>query len=80
MHAYTQKKREVRSFFTLIKGFAIPAKSRKTTEVHARYVQPSRPQYGRGPRNYISTRTFIVAATTFSLNFAKILMSRKQLQ
>ena len=32
------KKREVRSFFTLTKGFAIPAKSRKTTEVHARYV------------------------------------------
>ena len=43
-----QKKREVRLLFTLFKGFAIPVLSRKTTEVHARYVQPFRPQYGRG--------------------------------
>ncbi len=40
---YTRKKREVRLFLTLLKGFAIPALSRKTTEVHARYVQPTRP-------------------------------------
>ena len=40
------KKREVRPFFTLIKGFAIPAKSRKTTEVHARYATPTPPKQG----------------------------------
>ena len=40
------KKREVRSFFTLDKGFAIPAKSRKTTEVHARYIHPTTPRTG----------------------------------
>ena len=40
---YAYKKREVRLFFTLLKGFAIPVLSRKTTEVHARYVQPTRP-------------------------------------
>ncbi len=35
---YTYKKREVRLFFTLLKGFAIPVTGRKTTEVHARYI------------------------------------------
>ena len=36
-----QKKREVRLLFTLIQGFAIPVLSRKTTEVHARYIYPT---------------------------------------
>ena len=35
---YTYEKREVRLFFTLNEGFAIPVLSRKTTEVHARYA------------------------------------------
>ncbi len=44
VHAYIRtKKREVRSFFTHLEGFAIPEPSRKTTEVHARYVQPAHP-------------------------------------
>ena len=49
-HTYT-KKREVRSFFTLIKGFAIPVTSRKTTEFHARYAKPTPPIAGRGMYN-----------------------------
>ena len=40
---YTRKKRKVRLFFTLNEGFAIPVSNRKTTEVHARYVEPTRP-------------------------------------
>ena len=35
---YTYEKREVRLFFTLTEGFAIPVTGRKTTEVHARYA------------------------------------------
>ena len=38
VRVYTHKKREVHLFFTLFKGFAIPVLSRKTTEIHARYV------------------------------------------
>ena len=45
------KKREVRLFFTLTEGFAIPAKSRKTTEFHARYAKPTPPIAGRGMYN-----------------------------
>jgi len=48
---YTKQKREVRSFFTLTEGFAIPAKSRKTTEFHARYAKPTPPIAGRGMYN-----------------------------
>ncbi len=50
MHIRT-KKREVRLLFTLLKGFAIPVKSRKTTEVHARYAKPTPPIAGRGMYN-----------------------------
>ncbi len=42
------EKREVRLFFTLTEGFAIPLHSRKTTEVHARYAYPSHPFNRRG--------------------------------
>ena len=54
MFVYTHKKREVRLFFTLNEGFAIPVTSRKTTEVHARYIHPTTP-LGRGSGSYIST-------------------------
>ena len=37
------EKRELQLVFTLSKGFAIPATSRKTTDVHARYANPPRP-------------------------------------
>ena len=53
-HTYT-KKREVHLFLTLFKGFAIPVLSRKTTEVHARYVSPTSPYDGRGAYLYIPT-------------------------
>ena len=60
---YTYEKREVRLFFTLDKGFAIPAKSRKTTEVHARDIHPTTPL--RAWKWIIHTHgTFIVVTTT----------------
>ena len=52
---YIHKKREVHLFLTLFKGFAIPVLSRKTTEVHARYVSPTSPYDGRGAYLYIPT-------------------------
>ena len=42
------KKRESHLLFTLDEGFAIPVTGRKTTEIHARYVQPARPISERG--------------------------------
>ena len=50
--------------FTLDEGFAIPVDSRKTTDVHARYVHPTSPVEGRGVDIYIPTRTFIVVVWT----------------
>ena len=64
MIIFNNKKREIHLSFTLTEGFAIPVPSRKTTEIHARYVQPARPTSERG-NNYISTRTFIVAVWTW---------------
>ena len=63
MLVFTQQKREVRSFFTLTEGFAIPLHSRKTTEVHARYIHP---HTLRSSVEWIlhTQWTFIVAATT----------------
>ena len=49
--------------YTLTEGVAIPVTGRKTTEIHARYVQPARPISERGLNIHIHG-TFIVAATT----------------
>ena len=48
IHTYIHEKRESHLSFTLLEGFAIPVTSRKTTEIHARYVQPARPISERG--------------------------------
>jgi len=75
------KKREVRSFFTLFKGFAIPVLSRKTTEIHARYANPTPPIAGRGMYNIPTGHSLLLfglstkccedseeSQTTFSIN------------
>ena len=83
VHAYIRtKKREVRSFFTLDEGFAIPLHSRKTTEVHARYVQPTHP-YNTG-KDYATDihihEDIHRCCYDCARNFAKIPSSRKQRQ
>ena len=76
-HTYT-KKREVRSFFTLIQGFAIPLPSRKTTEFHARYAKPTPPIAGRGMYNIPTGHSS--CCHDLVRTFAKIRISRKQRQ
>ena len=64
VHIYTHEKREIRLSFTPIKGFAIPVTCRKTTEVHARYVQPTTPFVQAWSRYKHTYGTFIVVVAT----------------
>jgi len=55
-------------FLTLFKGFAIPVHSRKTTEIHARYVLPASPLRWAWGYLYIPSWTFIaVVATVYKI-------------
>ena len=79
VNVYTQK-RGVQLVFTLIKGFAIPVLGRKTTDIHARYANPP-PHTLQARTEYIHIHEDIHrCCSDLKLNFAKILMSRKQRQ
>ena len=63
MYVYTHEKREVRLFFTLIKGFAIPHTVEKQPKSTPDMLNPPTHLTG-GDWYYIPTRTFIVAVRT----------------